>query len=286
MIDVFNQKPCPLCGHENWVEIIRYDRPPEGETRFPSFSGEHYCRSYERCQECGLFRGRLPIAISQLYSNEYMEATYGDRLRVTFDRIMSLPNEQSDNTQRVHDIIDFFAKWWRVHPRRDSSAPEALDVGAGLCVFLARLREFGWHCTALDPDPCALKHAREVVGVATLEGDFLQVPAERQFDLIAFNKVLEHVADPLALLQRSAEFLVPCGIVYVEVPDAEMAIREGAHREEFFIEHLWVFSASSLVLLAKKSRLMLQRLERLREPSGKYTLRAWLSVENTTLTGV
>ena len=146
-------------------------------------------------------------------------------------------------------------------------------------MFLARLKEAGWRCTALDPDPRAVAHARDVVGVEALCGDFMRIEPPGRYDLVAFNKVLEHVADPVAMLARSRDFLAPGGVVYVEVPDGEAAVREGPGREEFFIEHLWVFSAASLAVLAARAGLSVQRLERLREPSSKYTLRAFLAME-------
>ena len=54
-------------------------------------------------------------------------------------------------------------------------------------------------------------------------------------------------------------------------PDVAAAA-EGPGREEFFIEHHHVFSPASLVLMAEKAGLSLTRLERLREPSSKFTL--------------
>ncbi len=52
---------------------------------------------------------------------------------------------------------------------------------------------------------------------------------------------------------------------------------DGPDREEFFIEHLHVFSMASLGLLAQRAGFAVDSAERLREPSGKYTLVAFLS---------
>jgi hypothetical protein len=57
-----------------------------------------------------------------------------------------------------------------------------------------------------------------------------------------------------------------------------MAADEGAEREEFFIEHLAVYSMASLALLARSAGLRVERAERIREPSTKYTLYAFLSL--------
>jgi 2-polyprenyl-3-methyl-5-hydroxy-6-metoxy-1,4-benzoquinol methylase len=95
------------------------------------------------------------------------------------------------------------------------------------------------------------------------------------FDAITLNKVLEHVEEPVALLRAAAPLLEPRGFVYVEVPDGEAAAAEGPGREEFFIEHHHVFSAASLAVTVARAGLALSALERLREPSTKFTLRAF-----------
>jgi hypothetical protein len=99
------------------------------------------------------------------------------------------------------------------------------------------------------------------------------------FDVITFNKVLEHVADPIALLALAKPHVAPHGFVYVELPDGEGAARgEGFGREEFFVEHFHVFSLASIDRLAVHAGFNAQVIERLREPSGKYTLRAFLTL--------
>jgi hypothetical protein len=78
------------------------------------------------------------------------------------------------------------------------------------------------------------------------------------------------------MLRRARGCLAPGGFVYVEVPDGEAAADAGADREEFFVDHWHVFSPASLALLARQAGFRTIALERLREPSGKFTLRAFL----------
>jgi hypothetical protein len=78
------------------------------------------------------------------------------------------------------------------------------------------------------------------------------------------------------LLRVARAFLTADGFVYVEVPDVA-ATAGGPGREEFFIEHHHVFSPVSLALLAEGTGFDVQVIERLREPSTKYTLCAFLS---------
>ena len=72
-----------------------------------------------------------------------MDATYaGTRLAATYERIMALPPERSDNVQRVG----------RISARLP--AGRVLDVGSGLGVFPARMAQAGWQAVANAPGGC------------------------------------------------------------------------------------------------------------------------------------
>jgi SAM-dependent methyltransferase len=263
-----DEEPCVVCGGYRLEPWHRYTEPPEGETVF-DLRGQSYVRDLLRCGGCGHFTSVTELDLSGLYEGDYMDATYaGEKLRATYERIMALPPERSDNAQRVDRIVG-----------RLGADGSVLDVGSGLGVFPARMAAVGWRATALDPDQRAIEHARDVIGVEGVQADFLGDPLDAlgRYDLVTLNKVLEHVQDPVAMLARTADFLNESGVVYVELPDGEGASEEGPGREEFFIEHLHVFSAASLALMAGRAGFRVQFLDRLREPSSKYTLAAFLS---------
>ena len=79
------------------------------------------------------------------------------------------------------------------------------------------------------------------------------------------------------MLAKSLTHLNYDGFVYLEVPDGESAAIEEKEREEFFIDHSHIFSLTSLSLLAKRANFSVQMLKRIHEPSGKYTLLAFLT---------
>jgi SAM-dependent methyltransferase len=262
---------CP-CNGAHLEPAFTYDEPPEGETAFDF--GTAYHRSYLRCASCGHWFSHHDMDLSAIYSGTYVDATYGDRMQATFERIMALPPEQSDNAARVARLIAFADCRISLHPYRRG----LLDVGSGLAVFPARMLEAGWDCTALDPDPRAAEHARNL-GIRAIASDFRAInrAALGQFDAITFNKVLEHVDKPVAMLRSASSLLTSGGFIYVEVPDGEAASAEGPGREEFFIEHHHVFSLNSLAQVADRAGFQVEVIERLREPSGKFTLFAFLS---------
>jgi SAM-dependent methyltransferase len=264
---------CP-CQRRHDVVAFAYDAPPAGETKF-ELGDAPYRRRYLRCSVCAHWYSENEMDVSALYSGAYVDSTYGTAMRETFQRILGLPIEKSDNAGRVARVLAYAKA--RMPGKR---APTLLDVGSGLGVFPFRMKEAGWVCTALDPDLRAAAHAKEVVGVDAITGDFLALADGQlgKYDVITFNKVLEHVADPVAMLQKARQHLAPGGFIYVEVPDAEAAAAEGPGREEFFIEHLHVFSTESVEMMAQHAGLTPVTTERIREPSTKFTLRGFLEV--------
>jgi 2-polyprenyl-3-methyl-5-hydroxy-6-metoxy-1,4-benzoquinol methylase len=259
---------CQICRSGARSLIAAFDRRPEGETAF-HFADYH--RELWRCDSCGHFQNHHTFDLSKLYQGTYSQATYGERLRGNFEKIMALPSDRSDNRQRAIYIDEF----WRMNGSR---ARELVDVGSGLAVFPAAMREKGWRCLAIDPDPAAARQARELAGAEAMAGDFFALEPPRRFALVTFNKVLEHVPDMVAMLDRAKRWLADDGLIYVELPDGEAAITDplGAAREEFFVEHYCAFSARSYALLAQEAGFTVRRIDRIREPSGKYTLRGFM----------
>jgi 2-polyprenyl-3-methyl-5-hydroxy-6-metoxy-1,4-benzoquinol methylase len=258
------------CKGQFLEKMYEYDAPPPGETIF-DLRGQEYKRAYERCRLCGHWFADNQMDMSGLYDGEYAATTYGDKMLETFQRIISLPPDQSDNTARIKRIQDFSLS----HFKKDRKI-RLLDVGAGLGVFPHAVKRIGWHCTAIDPDSRAVEHMRNNVGVEAVCGDFMQVSGLDKYEIITFNKVLEHVYDPVAMLAKSKEFLSPGGFIYVEVPDGESASKEGKDREEFFIEHHHVFSMVSTVFLVEQSGFVALAVERIQEPSSKFTIKVFI----------
>ena len=262
-----------LCEESDVEVSVTYDEAPKGEVRFP-FVGT-YNRDYRRCKICGHFYSSHSMDMSTLYDRDYLTATYGgeDGVLNAFNKIIALPVSQSDNHQRICRIQEFVIRKFG----NKVSEPKLLDVGSGLAVFVYGMEAQGWQCTALDPDKRFSLHASNVTGAETITGDFLNTDGSdwKTFHCVSFNKVLEHVEDPIAFLTKAGRILKTRGFIYLEVPDGETAILEGQNREEFFIDHHHVFSAASLVFMITNAGLTLVRLERLQEPSGKFTFVAF-----------
>jgi 2-polyprenyl-3-methyl-5-hydroxy-6-metoxy-1,4-benzoquinol methylase len=266
--------PVCICESGRFQPHFVYREPPAGEIRFAFIASEPYHREVRRCTVCGHFVSVHGMNAGDLYSGDYVSSNYGENgIRQAFERIRALPPAKSDNVGRARRVNEFAAALGlgRAASRR------LLDVGSGLGVFVHRMKEAGWECTALDPDERSVRHALEI-GVLAVQGDFLQIEPFGAFDVVTLNRVIEHVPDPTAMLRKAATCLNPNGFIYAEVPDGECAADEGQNREEFSIDHLHVFSMASFVLAARRADLTASVVERLREPSGKFTLRGFFTL--------
>src|SRR5882724_2597825 len=95
---------CP-CDGRYLVGAFSYTARPEGEAAFP-LTGT-YRRQYRRCTLCEHWFSHHAMDLSALYDGTYVDATYGDVMRQTYQRIMALPAERSDNLGRVAAVRAF-----------------------------------------------------------------------------------------------------------------------------------------------------------------------------------
>lgn len=95
-----------------------------------------------------------------------------------------------------------------------------LDVGCGDGSMLALAAKF-FDVVGLEPSPAAAKRARKK-GYEVLEETLEEttLPAE-SFNVILLDSVIEHVASPRAVLQKTHSLLAPGGVVVVVTPKFE-----------------------------------------------------------------
>ncbi|MCX7307269.1 MAG: methyltransferase domain-containing protein, partial [Afipia sp.] len=193
---------CPISGEANARLVFSYDAPPQGEIGFPRPGGEPYRREVWQFENSKHYVSRHAMNVATDYSGDYVNATYGDDagMRAAFARVIALPPERSDNAGRIARIQSFAVTHFPA-----GKNIRLLDVGAGLGVFPHVVKKAGWHCTAIDPDSRAVAHMRDHVGVEAVTGDFMKIDGLGQFDIVTFNKVLEHCDGLVDMLKHLVE---------------------------------------------------------------------------------
>ena len=263
---------CP-CNKAFLQEIFSYTSPPEGETNF-NIDADKYKRAYDKCKICGHFFARHDIDLDDFYESDYVTCTYGgvEGMVNRLEKILSLPVKDSDNHGRAERIKKYAEKKFG-STRKDI---KLLDVGSGIGVFPAVIKNTGWEVDGIEPDPRTSMHLQDNVGIRTHDNLSSINPKRTGFyDIVTFNKVLEHVENPASMLSLCVNILKPISFIYIELPDTS-ASEEGPEREEFSVDHYHVFTIESCALLAEKTGFSVQEARRIREPSGKYSLYAFI----------
>ena len=88
----------------------------------------------------------------------------------------------------------------------------------------------------LEGSPAVIAHFRKNhpgLAAEIVETYFEAYETAEQFEVIVMGFVLEHVENPVALLQRFRDFLAPGGRIYVAVPNAESMNRRLGHSAGF-----------------------------------------------------
>ena len=115
---------------------------------------------------------------------------------------------------------------------RVTSGGTVLDVGAAGGAFVEQAGLRGLRAWGIEPATSFARHAREVLGADVRAGlvQDHELPAA-SLDAITMWHVLEHLAEPAAVLTRLRDGLRPCGVLCVEVPNADSAVARALGRD-------------------------------------------------------
>jgi 2-polyprenyl-3-methyl-5-hydroxy-6-metoxy-1,4-benzoquinol methylase len=125
-----------------------------------------------------------------------------------------------------------------------------LDVGSGTGHVALALRGQGQcRVTCVEADPVATKFLREqgFEAVSELTG------VSAKFDAITFIEVIEHLDDPVTVLQQLASVLKPTGNLLVTTPSGKTRIGHRSTNAYETPEHVQFFTKKSLSLALTKA---------------------------------
>lgn len=110
---------------------------------------------------------------------------------------------------------------YRNLPRPTAGGDKLLDVGCGDGSFLNIARTCGWDVVGLDSDPMAIANATGQGLTVHLGGIEYFVGRNELFDVITLNHVIEHVYDPVKVLEACYVLLKPGGRLWLETPNID-----------------------------------------------------------------
>lgn len=188
------------------------------------------------CRGCGLvFLSSFDHVYENYYEQSGMHATAID--------VPSWLRQSAQDDERRFDQF-----------RRCIENKSVLDFGCGAGGFLMHARTVAARVCGVEIEQRLVPHfAAEGLDVRASVGDF-----DERFDLITLFHVVEHFADPAALLKELAGLLKPGGRIIVEVPSADDALLTLFQCKPFseftyWGCHLFLFNGSTMPLLVSKA---------------------------------
>ncbi|HMK26125.1 MAG TPA: class I SAM-dependent methyltransferase [Chitinophagaceae bacterium] len=178
----------------------------------------------------------------------------------------SFVNKPKNSVVRLKEWLDkrFFKK---ILKQFSAQTINVLDVGGGTGWMLDILKKTDKRIgitQIVDIDNQA-KSIAEEKGHAYFEGTIESFTTDKFFHLILMLNLVEHVADPLAVLQKAGSLLAPGGMIVIKTPntnswDARLYKRSywgGLHCPRHWI----IFSEKSFRILLRSTKLKIKKLQ-------------------------
>jgi 2-polyprenyl-3-methyl-5-hydroxy-6-metoxy-1,4-benzoquinol methylase len=203
-----------------------------------AITDSHYGRTAElhRCDDCG-FRQCSDL---------------GDV--VHFYEELEDPHYEATRDPRALQMRGLLDRILAAAPRR--AGARVLDVGAGSGILVEEARALGLDARGVEPSRWFVARARER-GLPVEEGTLPHPAIQGPFDLVLLVDVIEHVSDPVGLLEESRRVLARDGVVAVVTPDmASLPARLlGARHWHCRVAHVGYFTRETLDLALARTGL-------------------------------
>ncbi|HLW23288.1 MAG TPA: class I SAM-dependent methyltransferase [Steroidobacteraceae bacterium] len=231
------QRRCPVCGSEDDSQE-RFAARSAGMLRRASYASrkepERMNLRLVMCPACDLLYAPA-VPVHAFLASAYAEASY-------------------DSDTEARCAAASYAAAIAARLPRLSSHRSALEIGAGNGALLEHLQALGFdEVLGFEPSAAAAQAAtpalRPRIRVAPFDPHALPADLPRDhFSLVIANQTLEHVEEPLALLEAAHALLAPGGAMLVVSHDYRHWLSRllGARSPIIDIEHLQVFSRASL----------------------------------------
>tara|TARA_R110000787_G_scaffold215053_1_gene324116 strand:- start:14690 stop:15784 length:1095 start_codon:yes stop_codon:yes gene_type:complete len=148
----------------------------------------------------------------------------------------------------IHKTIDSEMR----NLRKPKQGDKILDFGCGNGEFLSDAKAAGWETYGIDFDKEAVTVARSK-GLNVIQGGFTELEAlDENFNVITLSHVIEHVHEPVRLIELCYEKLTQDGQLWIETPNLNSQGHGiyGRHwRDLDPPRHLTLFTTESLTQL-------------------------------------
>ena len=205
-----------------------------------------------------------------IYTADYFEGAIGGTGYGDFSQQVW----RTEKANRVARQLDALTRYHGHNLKR----PKVLDIGCGYGDLLAAGREaFGWRGTGLDVSEHAIERMETLHGIPGFVGSLDAIhDTLAKFDIIIMNDFIEHVEEPLAAIEQSANLLGFRGLIIIRTPNIQSAEFSvfGTRFHSVKREHLQYFSPTSILRMLEEGNFLPLHLE-----TTSHLLQGWLGIE-------
>jgi len=237
--DSFSTHPCLACGEKRFDALFSALDFDSGKEPF----------QLTRCNACQLVRTE-PITSDSELEQYYNLSYYGDGKK----KFINLAEAFTDfsNYRRARSIFSHINSIQK-HP--EGYVNKILDIGCGRGTLLKILKRMGCECYGFErvgfpsngPDRDIHFYSGNLIDISFAEGFF---------DSVIIWHVLEHIDDPISILQETARILRPDGILVIAVPNFG-SLQARIFRESWFHldlpRHRYHFTPNTLLSCLNKA---------------------------------
>jgi 2-polyprenyl-3-methyl-5-hydroxy-6-metoxy-1,4-benzoquinol methylase len=188
------------------------------------------------------------------YEEAYFE---GDQIRVGYGGYRAQASWRLEKAARLIRQILGIAQ---LAACRLKSGARLLDVGSGYGYLRKAALDGGLASDGVEVSRHAASVARAEFGMETFVGtleDFYRQQGAQEYDFLTLFDVIEHVEDPVLLLQVARHLLRPGGLCVIRTPNLIAIEAEifGSYYHSIKMEHLHYFSPASLCFALERADL-------------------------------
>lgn len=195
------------------------------------------------CEKCR-FKHIIPLPsekeMEEYYANHFVEKRPG-YVEKHMEDLEWLKMTYSNTYDMIEDILT-------------SERRQIIDIGCSLGLFLEEGRKRGWETFGIEPSKLAAEYAKGLgLKIETEPLNWANVERIGKFDVVYMHHVLEHIPDPINLLQLAKRLMKSQSLMCIIVPNdyntLQTALRDNFEFTAWWetpLEHVNYFNASSL----------------------------------------
>ena len=131
---------------------------------------------------------------------------------------------------------------------------KVLDIGCSTGIMLSIFKQRGFDVKGVEISKKAAEIARSK-GIDVVVGPFEKIQFSEKFNLVILNHTLEHLENPLEVLEKVKKILKPKGYLMIDLPNFDSPIAKLLKSKWPHLlpdEHLWHFTPKSFSIIFKK----------------------------------